>query len=106
MSSRPAPASSSTSEIARATARGSPARSRSATLISEQLSGNDEPLDLARALSDGRELDVAEVLLGDVILHEPVAAVDLHAVLGNAHGNLARVQLGHRGFERGPLSLV
>ena len=48
----------------------------------EQLARDDEPLDLARALADGEELDVAEVLLGRIVLDEAVAAVDLDAVVG------------------------
>src|SRR5688572_17951010 len=82
-------------------ARASPETSRSTSvrLAGKQLAGDDEALNLARPLADRGELDVAEVLLRGVILHEPVAAVDLHAILGGAHGNLARVQLGHRSEE-------
>ena len=49
-----------------------------------------------------RELDVAEELLGRIVLHEAVAAVNLHAVVGGLHGDLARVQLRHRRLERRP----
>ena len=74
--------------------------------ISEELPGDHEPLDLARAFADRGELHVAKELLGRVVLHEAVAAVDLHAVLGRAHGDLARVQLRHRRLERHATALV
>src|SRR5215471_2519008 len=84
--------SSSMREIARAMARGSPAMSLSAS--------DDEPLDLARPLADGGQLDVAKVLLGRVVLDEAVAAVNLHAVVGYLHGHLAGVELRHRRLQR------
>ena len=68
----------------------------------EQLPRDDQPLDLARAFADRGQLDVAEVLLGRIVLHEAVAAVDLHAVVGDLHGDLARIQLRHRRLERRP----
>src|SRR5688572_12259631 len=100
-----ASASSSISEMARAMARTSPARTRSAmegeTITSggQQLPGNHEALHLACAFTDGQQLDVTEILLGRIVLHEAVAAVHLHAVLGGAHGDLARIQLRHGGLE-------
>ena len=42
-----------------------------------QLPRDDEPLNLARAFADRRELDVAEVFLRRIVLHEAVAAVNL-----------------------------
>src|SRR5262249_55577702 len=95
-------------EMARATARGSPAstRSESETLAGKELARDDKALNLAGPLADGGELDVAEELLGRIVFDEAVAAVDLDAVLGRTHGDLARVQLGHRGLERRPLPLV
>ena len=66
----------------------------------QQLPRDHEPLNLAGAFADGGELDVAEEFLGRIVLHEPVAAVDLHAVVGGLDGNLAGVELGHRRFER------
>src|SRR5688572_33435113 len=100
--------SSSTSEMARAIARGSPARTRSANDWSggKELSGDDEPLDLARAFADSRELDVAEILFGRVVLDKPVSAMNLDAVFRRAHGDLAGIQLGHGSFERRALPLV
>src|SRR6187431_3571258 len=95
-------ASSSISEIARAIARTSPDRTRSAreeepvTSGGQKLTGDHEALNLAGALADGQELDVAEVLLRRVVLHEAVTTVHLDAIFGDAHGNLARVQLRHR----------
>src|SRR5436309_8405781 len=66
----------------------------------QQLARDDEALNFARALADRQQLDVAEVLLGGIVLHEAVAAVDLDAVVGDPHGDLARVQLRHRGLFR------
>src|SRR3712207_8549040 len=54
----------------------------------------------------GRELHIAKELLGRVVLHEAVAAVNLDAILRRAHRNLARVQLRHGGFERHATTLV
>src|SRR4051794_25818942 len=69
ISDAPSAPSSSTREIALATARTSPASTRSDRVavtgsrsLAEELARNDEPLDLARALADGQELDVAEKL--------------------------------------------
>src|SRR2546421_494830 len=73
--------SSSISEIARATARGSPASTRSARVVRgasfipdviridvrdssrQELTRDHETLDLARAFADRRQLDVAEIFL-------------------------------------------
>src|SRR5262245_17785941 len=95
--------SSSMSEMARARLRGSPASTPSASprlTGKQQLSGNDQPLNLAGALADGGELDVAEVLLGRIVFDETVSTVNLDAVFGRTNGDFARVQLGHRRFER------
>src|SRR5688572_10223906 len=102
-----APASFSMSEIARATARGSPASTPSVIESGgKQLPGDDEPLNLARAFADRREFHVTEVFLGRVVLDEAVAAMNLHAVLGGADRDLAGIELGHRRFERRPLPFV
>src|SRR3989442_4878029 len=95
-------------EIARATARASPASTRSdkPTLAGKELTGDDKALNLAGPLADRCELDVAEEFLRRIVFDEAVAAVYLHAVLGGAHGYLARVQHGPSGFERRPLTLV
>src|SRR5262245_62464887 len=98
--------------MARAMARASPVRTRSAsgaetgTSGSQQLAGDHQPLDLAGALADGGELHVAEVLLGRVVLDESVAAEDLDAVLGCADSNLGGIELGHRRLERHLPSLI
>src|SRR5688572_23707527 len=110
MSSAPADTSSSMREIARAMARTSPARTRSESgvpapggvdrLAGKELAGDDKSLDFAGALADRRELHVPEEFLGGIVLHEPVPAVNLNAVLRGAYGNFACVQFGHRGLER------
>src|SRR5262245_61375648 len=82
---------------------GGPGRRRSSR---EQLTGDDEPLDLARPFADRRQLHVAEVFLGRVVLHETVAAVNLHTVVGNSDRDLARVQLCHRRLERRALAAL
>src|SRR5882672_3219443 len=66
----------------------------------QELARNDQPLDLARPFADGRQLHVAEVFLGRIVLHEAVAAVDLDAVVGHLDRDFARVQLRHRRLER------
>src|SRR5215217_485619 len=101
--------SSSISEMARAIARGSPATTRSANVAitrpprssRQELAGDHQALDLARPLADGRQLHVAEIFLGRVILDEAVAAVNLDAVVRHLHCDLARVELRHRRLEGG-----
>src|SRR4051812_5531666 len=66
----------------------------------QELPRDDQPLNLARAFADCGELDVAEEFLGRVVLDEAVAAVNLHAVVGDLDGDLARVELGHRRLQR------
>src|SRR5215212_5853411 len=89
-----AAASSSISEIARAMARASPDRTRSARGIgaltsgSQQLAGDDEALHFAGAFADRHQLDVAKKFLRRIILYEPIAAVHLHAIFGGAHRDL------------------
>src|SRR3990170_2420329 len=102
------------SDIARATAPGSPPRTRSDRLgavtmpgsLVEELARNDEALDLARAFADRQELDVAEVFLGRIVLHEPVTPVNLHAVVRGLDGDLAGEQLGHRRLARHTLAAI
>src|SRR5262245_56436308 len=87
---------SSVNHIARAIARASPASTRPArggdalTSGGQQLPCDHQPLHFARSLTDGDELHVAEEFFGGIILDESVAAVNLHAILGHAHGGLAR----------------
>src|SRR6476619_7274897 len=105
MRAAPSAPSSSTSEIARATARTSPASTRSDRVavtgsrsLVEQLARNDDPLDLARALADGQELDVAKELFRGIVLDEAVATMDLDAVVGRLHRDLAGEEFRHRRF--------
>src|SRR5215510_1045975 len=91
----PSELSSSIREIARAMARGSPASTLSTrgdigsqadmdgSLSLQQLSGDDEPLNLACALTNRGQLHVAKVLLGRIAFPPPVAAVNLDAVIGS-----------------------
>src|SRR5215467_562859 len=72
----------------------------------QHLPGDHETLNFAGAFADGRQLDVPKELLGRIVFHEPVAAVDLHAVVGRLHGDLARIQLRHRRLERHTLAAV
>src|SRR5439155_15100484 len=72
----------------------------------KELPGDDETLDLAGALADRGELHVAKVFLGGIVLDESVATVDLHAVVSRLHGNLDRIELGHRLLERGTTAPV
>src|SRR6185503_910162 len=107
--SAPAASSFSIKVIARAIARGSPASTRSASAKAiaqgrgrslEQLAGDDQALNLAGAFPYRGELHVPEELLGRIVFHEAVAAVNLHAIVGDPHRNFTRIQLRHRGFHR------
>src|ERR1700756_3192578 len=75
-------------------------------LLAQNLAGDDDALDLARALADGAELDVAVELFDWIILDETIAAVELYRIVANPYGNLARHQLGHRRLERSLLSRI
>src|ERR1700688_1121310 len=68
--------------------------------LAEELAGNDQLLNFAGALADGTELDVAVILFGGVVLDEAVAAMDLHAFVGDAGRGFAGEELGHAGFAR------
>ena len=72
----------------------------------KELAGDDESLNLAGAFADGEELHVAEVFLCRVVLHESVAAVDLHALFGDPHSGLAGVQFCHGGLARHALAVI
>src|SRR5436190_23105167 len=81
----------SMAESARAIARWSPARTRSASDTSvrpEQLPRDHQPLHLARALPNGAQLHIAKVFFGWIVLHETVPAMNLHAFLSRANGRL------------------
>src|SRR5215813_10225635 len=66
--------------------RASGAAGTSRLELRQQMTGDDELLDLRRALVDLRDLGVAEVSLDLVLLDEAVAPVDLHRVRGDPHG--------------------
>src|SRR5256885_11253473 len=96
MSAAPAGASFSMSVMARAMARGSPESSRSdrvgsgmndGNLPAQQLPRNHETLNFARPFANRAQFDVAEEFLGRIVFDEPVPAVNLHALLGRAHGD-------------------
>src|SRR5262245_33471150 len=105
-------ASSSMSDMARAIARGSPARTRSAreeaaaTSGGQQLTRDHQTLHLARALTNGDELHVTEEFLGWIVFDEAVAAVDLHTVFGDADGGFTGIELGHGRLERHAPALI
>src|SRR5438093_932352 len=56
----------------------------------QQLPRDHQPLHFARAFANRAQLDVAEIFLGRIVLDEAVAAMNLDALLGDAHGDLAR----------------
>src|SRR4051794_10991438 len=58
--------------------------------------GDDQLLDLGRALEDVVDLRVAVPALHRELPRVAVAAQDLDRPLGRPHGNLAGLQLGHR----------
>src|SRR5439155_7650158 len=56
-------------------------------------------LDLVGALADREDLGVAVEAAHGILLDVPVAAVDLHRLLGAAHGQAPRLELGLGGRE-------
>src|SRR4051812_48690234 len=70
-------------------------------LLFQQVPRDHQPLDLARTLTDGAQLHVAIKLLRRIIFDEPIAAMDLHALIGATHGDLAGIKLRHCGLLRG-----
>src|SRR5579863_9134524 len=117
MSARPArgaislinsvPCPLSTRLAARASARWSPVRtprissaadSSMGMLALEQLARDHHALYFASALADGAQFHVAVKLFDWIILDEPVAAVNLHGLIGGAHRSLGGVELGHGRF--------
>src|ERR1017187_353603 len=69
--------------------------------VLEDLPCDDQPLNFAGALANRAQLYIAVKLLGGIVLDKSIAAVNLHALVGAAHRNLAAVELRHRGLERG-----
>src|SRR3954447_8502780 len=70
-----------------------------ARCIAQEGAGDDEPLDLARALVDLGHLGVAVVALGRELLRVAVAAEDLDRLAGLAAGDGAREQLRLRALD-------
>src|SRR5262245_12716355 len=66
----------------------------------EQLTRNHHALDLGRPLADRQKLRIAPVLLDRVVLDVPVAAMNLDRLFRDAHANLGRIELRHRGLAR------
>src|ERR1700732_1680984 len=56
---------------------------------------DDQPLDLRGPLEDGVDLRVPVPALDRVVADVAVAAEDLNGLLGDPHGVLAGVELGH-----------
>src|SRR5437870_10055098 len=73
------------------------ARTASST---QELFGDDHPLDLVRALVDLHDLRVAHVPLHRELPRIAVPAEDLHRVGGDLHRGVAGPALGHRRFVR------
>src|SRR3954471_2582555 len=70
-----------------------------ARCIAQEGAGDDEPLDLARALVDLGDLRVAVVALGRELLRVAVAAEHLDRLAGLAAGHRAREQLRLRALD-------
>src|SRR5947207_2269975 len=64
-------------------------------LLSQYLSRNNEPLDFAGAFTDRAEFNVSIEFFGRIFLDVTVAAMNLHALVGDAHSNLSRVEFRH-----------
>src|SRR5439155_6484212 len=64
----------------------------------QDLAGDHQPLDLARALADLHQLGVAVHALDRQVAHVADPAMDLDRLVGHPVRRLAREQLGHRGF--------
>src|SRR6476469_6209282 len=65
----------------------------------QRLAGDDQALDLGRALVQLHDLRVAHQLLDGVLLDEAIAAVDLHGVRGDLHRRVGGEALRLRGGE-------
>src|SRR5262249_9117217 len=62
----------------------------------DHLAGDDRALDLAGALPDPLDPELAVEALGHVLAHVAAAAEDLHRAVGDPPGHLRAVELGHR----------
>src|SRR4029077_19376246 len=82
---------------AAATVSGSAATGGLQALVrAQQMSSDQDPLDLAGSLTDLIDLDVAIEARDRRFLHESHPAVDLDRLVGAGGGDLGRVQLRHR----------
>src|SRR5918992_4848746 len=61
-----------------------------------ELSSNDYPLDLGRALPDAVDAELPEEAFGYVLSHVAAAPKDLHRTIRHAVGHLGGVELCHR----------
>src|SRR5262249_52629229 len=62
----------------------------------DHLAGDDRALDLAGALPDPLDPQLAVEALGHVLAHVAAPAEDLHRAVGDPPGHLRAVELGHR----------
>src|SRR5690606_10364488 len=65
----------------------------------QQAPGDDQALDLVRALADDHERRVAVVALDRQVGRVADAAVDAHGLGGELEGGLAGEELGHAGLD-------
>src|ERR1700730_8236460 len=70
-------------------------------LVLQQLPRNHQPLDFARTLADGAQLDVTIKFFRRIVFDKTVPAMNLHAFVGASDGYFAGVELGHGRFQRG-----
>ena len=73
---------------------------------SQYFSRDHKPLNFARAFADRAEFNVSIEFFGRIILDEAVAAMDLNALVRDAHRNFAGVKLCHRRLRRRLHALV
>src|SRR6478672_9988759 len=66
--------------------------------LSQDLSADDNPLDLAGSFPNFAHLGVPHHALDRILRRIAVAAEDLYRLSSGAHGQFGAVQLGHSGF--------
>src|SRR4051794_13038429 len=115
-----APRSRATPPPSTRCAAGSPSRMRTARAprprwpplselgraLAEQLAGDDQQLDLLRALEDVEDLGVARPLLEQVALAVADAAAELDAAERDLDAGPPGLRLRHRGLQRVRLAVV